>query len=70
MSVGLGEAPLLRQATFSIWENTKCLDLFARQGSHLDAIKVAYKKKYFTESMFIRFKTKSMKGSWKGASFD
>ena len=70
LSVGLGEAPLLRQATFSIWENSKYLDLFARQGSHLDAIKVAYKKNYFSESMFIRFKTTSMEGSWKGVSFD
>jgi spheroidene monooxygenase len=70
LAVGLGEAPLLRQATFTIWKDSQYLDLFARQGSHLDAIHLAYKKKYFAESMFIRFKTESMQGTWRGVSFD
>ena len=32
LSVGLGEAPLLRQATFTIWENLQSLELYSKKG--------------------------------------
>jgi spheroidene monooxygenase len=37
LAVGLGEAPLVRQATFSIWDNTAAMDAYARSGAHLTA---------------------------------
>ena len=70
LAVGLGEAPVLRQATFSIWESLECLDTYARTGSHLNAIRAAAKEKYFKESMFVRFKAMHLEGSWKGIRFD
>ena len=70
LSMGLGEAPLLRQATFTIWENAESLENYSKKGAHLDALKEAYKKDYFSESMFVRFRAKAMRGFWKGRNFD
>ena len=70
LSVGLGEAPLLRQATFTIWENLQSLELYSKNGAHLDALRKAYQGNYFSESMFVRFRAKSMRGTWKGKNFD
>ena len=39
LAVGLGEAPLLRQATFSVWENQAAMDAYARSGAHQEAIR-------------------------------
>ncbi|CAM3802872.1 spheroidene monooxygenase [Polynucleobacter antarcticus] len=66
LTAGLGEAPYLRQATFTIWENTQALEDYAQQGAHLAAIKSAYGNAYFSESMFTRFIVKSAKGVWQG----
>lgn len=66
LTAGLGEAPYLRQATFTIWNDEHSLDHYAQQGSHLAAIKAAYGKDYFSESMFTRFVVCSAKGVWQG----
>jgi hypothetical protein len=69
LAVGLGEAPFLRQATFTLWDSVAAMDTYARSGPHLDAIKAAVKEQYFTESMFARFVTLSIEGSWKGRHY-
>ncbi len=69
LSAGLGEAPLLRQCTFSIWNDIDSLNSYARTGSHLKAIKSANKNKYFSESMFIRFIPINFQGTWQGRNF-
>jgi spheroidene monooxygenase len=66
LAVGLGEAPLLRQATFSIWESAAAMDAYARSGAHLEAIRAAYDEGYFSESMFVRFVPDEVRGVWKG----
>lgn len=66
LTAGLGEAPYLRQATFTIWENLKSIDEYAQSGAHLSAIKAAYGENYFSESMFTRFKVVSASGVWQG----
>lgn len=68
LAVGLGEAPLLRQATFSLWHNQAAMDAYARSGAHLAAIHAAYDGRYFSESMFVRFVPLSISGQWKGVS--
>jgi heme-degrading monooxygenase HmoA len=65
LAVGLGEAPFLRQATFTLWDSVAAMDAYARSGPHLEAIKAAAKEQYFTESMFARFVTLSVQGTWK-----
>jgi len=69
LAVGLGEAPLLRQATFSIWESTEAMNRFAREGAHLEAIRASMSGGHFSESMFVRFRLLSATGIWKGRHF-
>lgn len=56
LAVGLGEAPLLRQATFSLWRDQASMDAYARTGAHQEAIRQAYANGFFSESMFVRFR--------------
>ena len=69
MATGVGEAPLLRQATFSLWESTAAMDAYARSGAHLAAIRAAHDGAFFSESMFARFVPCSFTGSWRGRSY-
>lgn len=66
LAMGIGEAPLLRQATFSIWENVAAMDAYARAGAHAEAIRAAAKERYFSESLFARFVPIEAVGVWKG----
>jgi spheroidene monooxygenase len=68
-SAGVGEAPLLRQATFTMWESIAHMDAYARSGAHLDAIKLAKLNNYFSESMFVRFAPYGARGVWLGRSY-
>jgi spheroidene monooxygenase len=69
ISAGVGEAPILRQATFTIWESQAAMDAYARSGAHAAAIKAAMHGQYFSESMFVRFQPFDASGSWKGRRF-
>lgn len=66
LAAGLGEAPWLRQCTFSLWRNTAAMDAYARSGAHQQAIRAAYGGGYFSESMFVRFVPLLLQGSWQG----
>jgi heme-degrading monooxygenase HmoA len=66
LAVGLGEAPLLRQATFSLWESAAAMDAYARSGAHQQAIQGAWKHGWFSESMFVRFAAIDVQGQWQG----
>ena len=69
LAVGLGEAPLFRQATFSLWKNQAAMDAYARSGAHQRAIQAAYGQKFFSESMFVRFRPLRLEGQWQGQRF-
>jgi heme-degrading monooxygenase HmoA len=69
LAVGLGEAPLLRQATFSIWDSVADMNAYARTGAHLQAIQAAAEHGYFAESMFARFVPLKVQGQWQGKSY-
>lgn len=66
LAAGLGEAPLLRQATFSLWDDVASMDAYARSGAHLAAIKAAGAHRFFSESMFARFVPVEPRGVWMG----
>jgi heme-degrading monooxygenase HmoA len=66
LAVGLGEAPLLRQATFSLWDNAAAMDAYARSGAHQAAIDGAWRHGWFSESMFVRFAVIELEGQWLG----
>ncbi len=64
LAVGLGEAPLIRQCTFSLWDDTPAMLAYAHQGAHQAAIQAAYKQNYFSESMFVRMRLLEQQGHW------
>lgn len=66
LAAGLGEAPLLRQATFTLWESEAAMERYARSGSHLAAIRAARSGRHFTEDMFTRFVPDAIEGTWPG----
>jgi len=66
LAMGLGEAPVLRQATFSLWDDQAAMDRYARSGAHLAAIHAAAQGRFFSESLFVRFVLMSAQGRWRG----
>jgi len=66
LAVGLGEAPVLRQATLSVWDSVEAMDAYARSGAHQKAIAAAYQGEHFSESMFVRWRLLAQGGTWKG----
>ena len=69
LAVGLGEAPVLRQATFSVWSSQAAMDGYARSGAHLQAIQGAVAGDWFSESMFVRFVPVLLEGQWQGRRY-
>jgi spheroidene monooxygenase len=66
LGVGLGEVPLLRQATFSIWDSVAAMDAYARHGAHQEAIMASRAGDHFSEWMFVRFAVLQLRGQWIG----
>ncbi len=64
LAIGLGEAPLIRQCTFSLWKDTPSMLAYAHQGAHQQAIEAAYKQQYFAESLFVRMRLLEQHGHW------
>jgi hypothetical protein len=54
---GMGEIPLIKQATFSIWENMEYMKAFAYTTyPHRDVILKTRKEGWYSEEMFARFR--------------
>ncbi|MDO8906728.1 hypothetical protein [Hydrogenophaga sp.] len=68
LAMGLGEAPLVRQCTFSLWKDTPSMLEYAHQGAHQQAIEAAYKHRYFSESLFVRMRLLQQDGHWPAPS--
>lgn len=66
-SVGIGEVPWIKQATFSIWESKDDMKSFAyRLQEHSDVVKKTRQEKWYSEDMFVRFEILETKGSLNG----
>lgn len=64
LAMGLGEAPLVRQCTFSLWQDTPSMLEFAHHGAHQQAIEAAYRHHFFSESLFVRMRLLDQRGQW------
>jgi hypothetical protein len=66
-SVGIGEAPVYRQATFSLWERMEDVRAFAyTQREHAEVIKKTRTENWYSEELFARFKPVASFGTIKG----
>ncbi len=63
-AIGIGEAPIGLQGTFSIWESSAAIRAFAYQGeAHKAAIAATAREKWYAEELFARFAVISESGS-------
>lgn len=63
-SVGIGEIPWIKQATFSIWHSKSAMRDFAyRMHEHKEVIRKTYQEQWYSEEMFVRFRLKRSTGS-------
>lgn len=66
-AIGLGEAPLLTQATFSLWADLPSAQEFAyRSAGHADAMRRTRQEGWYREELFARFRPVGSYGAWDG----
>ena len=66
-SIGIGETPFLKQATFSVWESKAKMKQFAySMPHHVDVIQKTRKEAWYKEDMFVRFQILRSEGTIKG----
>jgi len=65
--VGVGEAPILRLGTFSLWRNVDAMNSFARgRPEHQRVVVRTRREKWYGEEMFARFTPYASTGTWDG----
>ena len=68
---GVGEWPLIEQATFSIWNKKEAMQDFAyQQKEHREVVQKTREKDWYKEEMFVRFQVLEYFGNWQQAPFD
>ncbi|MBC6989825.1 spheroidene monooxygenase [Hymenobacter sp. BT491] len=66
-SIGLGELPLVRQATFSLWESAEAMQQYAYRGPlHREVIQRTRAEQWYKEELFARFRVLKTEGTWNG----
>ncbi|WP_202125690.1 spheroidene monooxygenase [Actinomadura physcomitrii] len=66
-SIGVGEWPLARQATFSLWDGDPAIARFAyRTGAHRTVIGRVRTERWYAEELFARFIPYASRGTWDG----
>ena len=66
-SIGIGEMPFIKQATFSIWESKMAMKQFAYQAQqHAEVIRKTRKENWYSEDMFVRFIVLEFSGTLSG----
>lgn len=64
---GVGEVPLIHQATFSLWKSQKeMMDFAYKNPLHTEVIKKTRELGWYKEELFARFKPFYSQGTWNG----
>lgn len=62
-AIGIGEAPLGLQGTFSYWKSSEDLKEFAYRGrAHQNVIEATARNKWYREELFARFSVRELRG--------
>ena len=63
-AIGIGEAPIGLQGTFSLWESAAAVRNFAYRGeAHKAAIEATHREDWYAEEMFARFAVTKSSGA-------
>ncbi len=69
LAIGLGELPLVRQATFSVWESAEAMQQYAyRDAGHREVIQLTRREGWYSEELFARFRVLGSTGTVDGAN--
>ncbi|MGH8892461.1 MAG: monooxygenase [Actinomycetes bacterium] len=69
LAVGIGEAPIGVQGTFSLWDSPAALTEFAhRRGPHVAAVRRTSEVGWYAEELFARFAVVGVEGTYEGRS--
>jgi hypothetical protein len=67
LAIGIGEAPIGLQGTFSVWESTAALNAFAYdRAPHAAVIRRTAEERWYAEELFARFALLSAEGTVDG----
>ncbi|MRJ75421.1 monooxygenase [Aeromicrobium sp. SMF47] len=69
MSLGIGEAPVGLQGTFSLWESSDALVDFAyRRSPHLEVVRRTASAGWYAEELFARLAIAEIEGTYRGVA--
>lgn len=67
LAIGLGEMPVMEQATFSIWESAEAMRQYAyHDARHREVMQLTRREGWYSEELFARFEVLSSTGTVDG----
>lgn len=68
-SVGVGELPIVQQATFSFWKSSELMKAYAYKSKyHKEVVQKTRQLGWYKEELFARFAPYQSTGTWNGVS--